>query len=257
LTGTGDGSVITLIGGSVEKVDDANVKINKSFLQNVLDDMETVSSWARQVAAAGQMASQLPLLFGGDQTSINLGSVLSFADALAAIRADLHRYLNTLGSDFTLDALETRLKGIADGVIHYAGSIVSDFTPTVVNGDTAHFSISLDGATPVAVTVNFSNPLTLDDIVSQIKAAITAQASPAGKILLKKTADSLLQFSVVDPTVVKYAITCSEGDAAFTKLGLQVSKTMNAVESALGDLAGTASKLIKDATTLLTIDPAT
>ncbi len=252
-----DGSTLKLIGGTVEKIDDANLTISKTKLDTLLNDMETLSDWTRKVAAAGDFASQLPLLFGGDQTSINLGSVVAFADAIDAIRADLHKFRNLAGSDFTLDGLETRLKNIAGTVAHYAGSIVSDFAPTVVNGDAATFSVSLDGATPVSVTVNFVNPLTLDDIVTQINAAITAKAALAGKVLLQKSSTgSLLQFRVVDPNVVDYTISCLDSDKAFTKLGLRVSQTMKAVEAALGDLTA-AANLVQNASTWITIDPAT
>jgi len=260
LTGT-DTSVVTLQGGTVEKIDDANLNVAADSLKTLLSDLETLSDWVRKIAAAGDFASQLPLLFAGDQTTVNMDNAVAFADAIDAVRADLHAYYNTLGgSDFTLNGLESRLKNIADNVAHYAGSILGDFAPKVFNGDAAHFSLSLDGATATPITVNFSRgdalPLAIDEVTGQINAAITATAL-SGKILADKTDDGRLKFKVLDPNAVNYAISTLGTDNAFSKLGLRLNETMKAVEPALGALTGAASKLIHDASTWITIDPAT
>jgi Ca2+-binding RTX toxin-like protein len=258
LTGA-DGSVVTLQGGTVEKIDDANLNVAADALKTLLNDLETLSDWVRKIAAAGDFASQLPLLFAGDQTTVNMDSALAFADAVDAVRANLHAYYNTLGSAFTLNGLETRLKNIADNVAHYAGSIVGDFAPTVVKGNTANFSISLDGASATPITVTFTrgdaSPLTIDEVTGQINAAITGSAL-SGKILADK-ADGRLQFKVLDSNVVSYAISALGTDVAFSKLGLRLNETAKAVEAGLGALTGTASKLIQNASTWITIDPST
>ena len=250
---TGSGVNVTL--QSIENVDDANIGIAKAALDTLLGDLETLSGWARQIAAAGDFASQLPLLFGGDQAAVNLGSVVAFADAIDAVRADLHSYYNSIATPtFSLNDLETRLKGIADGVKHYAGSVIGDFSPSGIFGTslTAHFSVNLDGTGAVPVTVNFATPATIDDVTQQINAAIGG-TSLVGKILADKTEDNRLLFRVIDPNVVNYAITAAEGDNAFSKLGLRTSSTAKAVEAAIGDLAGDGTNLIANATTLLKI----
>jgi hypothetical protein len=102
---TGTGVDVTL--QDMEKVDDANIGIAKTALATLLNDLETLSDWARQIAAAGDFASQLPLLFAGDQTSVNLGSVVPSLDAIDAVRADLHSYHNSIATPtaFSLNAL--------------------------------------------------------------------------------------------------------------------------------------------------------
>ena len=56
----------------------------------------------------------------------------------------------------SLNGVESTLKAIGDNVQHYAGAITGDFAPSVVNGDAAHFSISLDGVSPQALAVTFA-----------------------------------------------------------------------------------------------------
>jgi hypothetical protein len=123
---------------------------------------------------------------------------------------------------------------------------------------TAHFSVSFDGDTAhaVPVTVTFATPSTIDDVTQQINAAIGG-TSLVGRILADKTDDGRLLFRVIDSNVVDYAITTTAGDNAFSKLGLRTSSTAKAVEAAIGALSGSASKLIQNAATLLTIDSGT
>ncbi|HSB91143.1 MAG TPA: calcium-binding protein, partial [Anaerolineales bacterium] len=257
LTGA-DGSAVTLKTGSVEKIDDANVTVDKTYLTPLLNDMEALSDWVRRVAAYNQFASQLPFLFAGDNTAVGVGNAVEFADAIDQIRAKLHAYYNTIaGPTLTLNALETTLKAIGDNVQHYAGAIAGDFAPSVVNGNAAHFNVSLDGVPPQAVSVTFAkgdaNPLTIDEVTGQINAAITSNTTLSGKILADKTADGRLLFKVVDPNVVDFTISCSAADAAFSKLGLRLSQTVKTAGMQLGAFSGTAGKLVQNANTWIGI----
>jgi len=151
-TVTGTYGTLTLKGGTVQNIDDATINIEKDFLVTLLDDMEVLSDWVRKVAAYGQFGSQLPFLFAGDQSIVNLGNAVEFADAVDHVRSKLHEYYKTLGSTFTLNNLETTLKNIAGNVEHYAGSIVGDFLPSFGGGETANITISLDGGTGCAIS---------------------------------------------------------------------------------------------------------
>ena len=252
-TVTGTYGALTLKGGTVEKIDDATINIQKDSLATLLNDLEVLSDWVRKVAEYGELGSRLPFLFAGDQSVVNLGNAVEFADAVDHVRSKLHEYYKTLGSTFTINALETTLKNIAGSVEHYAGSIVGDFLPSFGGGETANITISLDGGTGQAIS--FKGGSNLEEILGHINEAITNNAALTGKIMAYD-AGGRVAFKAVDINVVDFAVGCVAGDPAFTKLGLRLNQTMKAAGLDLGALSSVGN-LIQNANTWITIDPAT
>ncbi|MGA8048966.1 MAG: LEPR-XLL domain-containing protein, partial [Burkholderiales bacterium] len=255
---TGGGSTVTLQTGTIEKIDDANVNAAAGALKSLLDDLEKVSDAARNAVALGgsvnKFASQLPLLFGGDQNTLNLDNVVAFADAIDAVRADLHSYYNSLGASFTLNDLQSRIRGILDNLVHYAGSVVGDFAPTLSATDTANIKIALDGAIPESLS--FVGGANLDAILGNINTKINANTKLAGKISAY-SAGGNVAFKVNDPSIANFTVSCDDTDNAFSMLGLRTSLTMKSVEPALGSLTGAAGKLVQLADTWITFDSGT
>lgn len=228
---------LDFVHNGIENVDIDAAQVNLSAtadnLTTGLADM--VGNWALDVEKLGAIGQTLSGLDGN--VDVTLGKTIQISEALDQLRLDLKQFIDG-NSDITAQDIQDRLGSFMQANILYADrAIIGEvFNPSISNGDSFGFTISLDGGTAVPITV--SGNTDGDAFVANINAALDANPALQGKVkALKVTQDSgyRIAFQVVSTDIDTFALLVPDSQDQDI-LGFAATRTISGLKDEIQNL---------------------
>jgi Ca2+-binding RTX toxin-like protein len=255
LTITGDNagtiSTLTITGTSIENVLHAGKLNITSAVVPLLDGLQKLVNWAKQLAEYGDLAKEMPVI--GGNVEVAVGNAMNIAEALDQMRLRIKNYLANFPdpTKITTQNLFNAVNGYADsGLDHLDRAILGDIifsnpSATVLAktdfgvGLVQLFSVKLNNGAAIPLNVDFSAlgaNFSANQLVEKINEAIIASDDLRLKVQAVLS-EGRIAIQSTDFDFIKLEV--SGVGPAITKLGFSgtVASVVKGVLEGLGDLS--------------------